>query len=232
MRVENWRKLCVFLIFCFSWGLAAAGAQEPEFRRTVEALLSSKDINSSRLKAVENLERLQNRKGVTYLVKVLKDNEFPYPFAAIHALAYLGGPEASGYLENYWKELEKSEKEVSIEEDRDYIKSKKAFVAAALYHLGVKKHVEYAYDLAKSTDKGLRTNGAAALGMVDSKTSQELLLNILKNDEMVLPRNFAAMSLAELKYPGVLDVVAELVKNGELPHEILEEVREKLKKKE
>ena len=186
--------------------------------------MSQKNVNSSKLKAVINLERIGNPKAVPYLINSIDDKKFPYKFAAIHALANLGGSEATDFLKKLWKQLETNSNGEPIDKDHQYIKAQQVFVAAALYRLGIDENIEFVYDLINSKNKALRYNVVSALGMVNSKKSKELLYHVLKNDNMDLPRYGAAKSLVELNEPNIRCTIQKIINEGKLPPDFFEQV--------
>jgi HEAT repeat protein len=127
----------------------------------------------------------------------MNDETYHHRLSAIHALGSLGGLKAINFLNTLWRELKRKNIQNLIEKDLHFIKSQRAFVAGALFKLGNDRHVGYVYELVMSNDKVLRYNAASALGMVNTKKSKEILFDVLKNDDMDLPRCGAASALAE-----------------------------------
>lgn len=140
---------------------------------------------------------MADRRAVPYLISAINDETYSHRFSAIHALGSLGGPEALKFLNTLWMELESKNIQKLSDTDLHFIKSQKAFIAGALFKLGDDQHVSYIYELTKSNDKTLRYNASSALGMVNTKRSKEILIEILKNDRMDLPLCGAASALTE-----------------------------------
>ena len=209
---KRWFLAIVFI--CCIILIVSSGFSENKKRIDENCNILTYSKNAAGLKAIMQLERNGDTAVVPCIVTALKNNDFSYRFAAIHALATIGGKEALDYLLARWNQMEGAEsKQVSIQA-RMSIASEKAFICAALFKLGKDLNSKYLYEAVKSQQKVLRYNGAMALGMVDTEKSKELLYNILTNDPAELPKCGAASALLELKDQNVIEKLNNLIATG------------------
>ncbi len=150
MKPLHFVTFCLFLLASNSYGI-----DETEFQSSIKALLSKQDVNASRLKATLALEKSGDRGAVPYLISAMNDETYHHRLSAIHALGSLDGPKALDFLNSLWRELKRKNIQNLIYENQHFIKSQRAFVAAALFKLGDDQYVGYVYELIMSKGSSL-----------------------------------------------------------------------------
>ena len=169
------------------------------------------------LKTVYELEKSGDQAAVPLLTGALKKNSGVHRLAAIHALATIGGAEAERFLKDLWKELGRASEQNDFMFHEDSIAGEKAFVAAALHKLGQKDYVDFVYGAIKHDNKLVRYNTAAAMGMVNTPKSKQMLMDVLLNDEMDIPRCGAADTLVELQDIEGIKLIKQMIESAKGP---------------
>lgn len=222
------RQSIVFYVFCFLliiiYPVYAQEKPEGEFNRNIRILLDKKSDHSAILDAIDNLEKLGDQRAVPYLIKSVERENFPSVASPIHALAVIGGKEATNFLLKYRIVLENKIKSAISNTDRADFIGREAFTIAALYKLGHEEYIDFVYKAAQSKDKGTRYHAAEALGMVKNKKSKDILFRILKHDKMQLPRCGAAAGLLEQRDKDILNTLCKMIKKGEVDLYCLEDI--------
>jgi HEAT repeat protein len=213
-----------YVLFSFIYPAYAQDKPEDEFNRSIKILLDKKSDPSSILESIDSLEKLRDQRAVPYLIKAVEREDFPSVASPIHASATIGGEEATNFLLRYRIVLEKKIESAISHTDRTDFIGRQAFTIAALYKLGHKEYIDFVYKAAKSKNDGTRYHAAHALGLVKNKKSRDILFQILKHDNMELPRCGAAGGLLEQKNKDILNILCRMIKKKEVDLYCLEDI--------